>query len=196
MNKTKLLLVSICMCLGCINTQAQSIKDILSGVAEKVIGNKATSAETIVGTWKYEGPDTQFKSDNLLAKAGGIAATAKMNTKLTKLYNTLGMQNLSITFNSDSTCVTHLKNKDIEGTYTFDKENKMIVITNKLGHELKANVSVIGNTMSMTFEADKLMNGIKTLTNAASKFSTSIGTISKLLGNYNGMAVGLKMKKQ
>lgn len=196
MNKTKLFIMGICLCLGCINAQAQSIKDILSGVAEKVIGNKATSAETLVGTWTYDSPDCQFKSDNLLAKAGGIAASTKMNNKLTKVYKTLGMQGLSITFNSDSTCVTKIKNKEIEGTYTFDKEEKVVTIKNRLGRELKANVTVTGKTMSMTFEADKLMNGIKTLTNAASQVSTSIASISKLLGNYNGMAVGLKMHKE
>ena len=40
-------------------------------MAKAAIGNKATTAHSIVGTWSYQAPECQFESDQLLAKAGG-----------------------------------------------------------------------------------------------------------------------------
>ena len=196
MNKTKFILATILLCTGCMNIQAQSLKDILSGMAEKVIGNKATTATSITGTWKYESPDCQFKSDNILAKVGSVAASSKVNDKLKSIYKTLGMENISITFNSDSTYKTTIKDKTTEGTYTFDSENKTITMKNRLGTELKANVTVADGTMGLMFDADKLMNGLKTLTNKAAQVNSTAATISNILGNYSGMTMGIKMKKQ
>lgn len=75
--KKKTLLKSIwillVMCGVSANAGAQDLKSILSGVAKAVVGNKATTASSIIGTWTYSGPECQFESENLLAKAGGVA---------------------------------------------------------------------------------------------------------------------------
>ena len=71
-----LALAFLCMCTNSI--QAQSIKDILEGVVNTVVGDKATNAKSIKGTWKYSGPACEFESDNLLSKAGGTAVTSKI----------------------------------------------------------------------------------------------------------------------
>lgn len=58
-------------------TEAQSLKDILkSETAQKVIDavKEATALkfEDLQGTWQYKGAACQFKSEELLQKAGGI----------------------------------------------------------------------------------------------------------------------------
>ena len=53
--KKKTLLKSIwillVMCGVSANAGAQDLKSILSGVAKAVVGNKATTASSIIGTW-------------------------------------------------------------------------------------------------------------------------------------------------
>ena len=61
------LILSMCS----VHAEAQDLKSVLTGVAKAVIGNKATTAHSIVGTWTYQAPECQFESDQLLAKAGG-----------------------------------------------------------------------------------------------------------------------------
>ena len=62
------LILSMCS----VHAEAQDLKSVLTGVAKAVIGNKATTAHSIVGTWTYQAPECQFESDQLLAKAGGV----------------------------------------------------------------------------------------------------------------------------
>ena len=59
------LILSMCS----VHAEAQDLKSVLTGVAKAVIGNKATTAHSIVGTWTYQAPECQFESDQLLAKA-------------------------------------------------------------------------------------------------------------------------------
>ena len=70
---SKTLLKCLCMCLAMfailVNANAQDLKSILTGVAKAVVGDKATTSSSIIGTWKYVGPQCQFESENLLAKA-------------------------------------------------------------------------------------------------------------------------------
>ncbi len=55
--KKKTLLKSIwillVMCGVSANAGAQDLKSILSGVAKAVVGNKATTASSVIGTWTY-----------------------------------------------------------------------------------------------------------------------------------------------
>ena len=70
----------LCMCS--VHAEAQDLKSILTGVAKAAIGNKATTAHSIVGTWSYQAPECQFESDQLLAKAGGEVAAKEVEEKL------------------------------------------------------------------------------------------------------------------
>ena len=78
-------------CAVTVQTNAQDWKSILSGVAKAVVGDKATTQSSLIGTWSYVGPDCQFESDNILTQAGGEVAASKVEEKMksvigTKLY--------------------------------------------------------------------------------------------------------------
>ena len=49
--------------------------------------------------------------------------------------------------------------------------------------------------MTLTFEADKLMTTLKTISNATSKLSTTAALINTLMNSYSGMRVGFELKK-
>ena len=197
--KKKTLLKSIwillVMCGVSANAGAQDLKSILSGVAKAVVGNKATTASSIIGTWTYSGPECQFESENLLAKAGGEMAAKEVEEKMIAVYNKVGMNNIRYTFNEDGTYSYQMKKRTVTGSYVFDDAAKTITMTGKLGLKTVAYVTVTGNDMSMVFKADKLMSILKTITGAASKVNSTAATINSVAEAYDGLVLGFELKK-
>ena len=197
--KKKTLLKSIwillVMCGVSANAGAQDLKSILSGVAKAVVGNKATTASSIIGTWTYSGPECQFESENLLAKAGGEMAAKGVEEKMIAVYNKVGMNNIRYTFNEDGTYSYQMKKRTVTGSYVFDDAAKTITMTGKLGLKTVAYVTVTGNDMSMVFKADKLMSILKTITGAASKVNSTAATINSVAEAYDGLMLGFELKK-
>ena len=190
--KKKTLLKSIwillVMCGVSANAGAQDLKSILSG-------NKATTASSIIGTWTYSGPECQFESENLLAKAGGEMAAKEVEEKMIAVYNKVGMNNIRYTFNEDGTYSYQMKKRTVTGSYVFDDAAKTITMTGKLGLKTVAYVTVTGNDMSMVFKADKLMSILKTITGAASKVNSTAATINSVAEAYDGLMLGFELKK-
>lgn len=197
--KKKTLLKSIwillVMCGVSANAGAQDLKSILSGVAKAVVGNKATTASSIIGTWTYSGPECQFESENLLAKAGGEMAAKEVEEKMIAVYNKVGMNNIRYTFNEDGTYSYQMKKRTVTVSYVFDDAAKTITMTGKLGLKTVAYVTVTGNDMSMVFKADKLMSILKTITGAASKVNSTAATINSVAEAYDGLMLGFELKK-
>lgn len=197
--KKKTLLKSIwillVMCGVSANAGAQDLKSILSGVAKAVVGNKATTASSIIGTWTYSGPECQFESENLFAKAGGEMAAKEVEEKMIAVYNKVGMNNIRYTFNEDGTYSYQMKKRTVTGSYVFDDAAKTITMTGKLGLKTVAYVTVTGNDMSMVFKADKLMSILKTITGAASKVNSTAATINSVAEAYDGLMLGFELKK-
>ena len=197
--KKKTLLKSIwillVMCGVSANAGAQDLKSILSGVAKAVVGNKATTASSIIGTWTYSGPECQFESENLLAKAGGEMAAKEVEEKMIAVYNKVGMNNIRYTFNEDGTYSYQMKKRTVTGSYVFDDAAKTITMTGMLGLKTVAYVTVTGNDMSMVFKADKLMSILKTITGAASKVNSTAATINSVAEAYDGLMLGFELKK-
>lgn len=189
-------MAALLMGITATQAQAQSIKDILSGVVDAVTGKSNVSETSIAGTWKYSSPDCQFESDNLLAQAGGSLASSKINKQLSSVYSKVGMSGLTFTFDSDGNYTSTIKGHTTKGTYTLDSSAKTITLKTTTGITLKAHVSLTSSSLSLLFESDKLMDGLKTVTSLASKVNSTASTVSSILGNYDGLRLGFKMKKK
>lgn len=183
--------------IGMVSVQAnaQDLKSILTGVAKAVVGDKATTSSSVIGTWKYVGPQCQFESENLLAKAGGEVAAKEVEEKMQTVYDRIGMSGCEYTFNEDGTYSYTLKKRTMSGTYTFDDKEKTITMKGKLGVKTVAHVTVTGNDMSLVFNADKLMSVLKTITGTVSKVNSTAATINSVAGSYDGLMLGLDLKK-
>lgn len=193
----KLVCMMVLLCAVSVQANAQKWKDILSGVVTEVVGDKATTATSIVGTWDYVGPDCQLKGENLLKNIGGQAAGEEMEKKLEAIYEKAGLNTLQYTFNEDNTCSYTVKGRKIDGTYEFDAEAKTVIIkSGKLGVKLTAHIVTLGSNMSFVFEADKILSVVKSITGVASKFNTSAAAINKLAAEFDGMMLGFELKKQ
>lgn len=195
MKKVKVLLAAAFFCMSATSIQAQSIKDILSGVISNVVGDKATTESSFKGTWKYNAPACEFESDNLLAKAGGTAAAEKIEKRVAPLLKSVGVNGIVYTFDGKGKYTSKIKKRVTEGTYKFDSKAKTITFTPTIGMAYTAHVAVQGSTMTLTFEADKLMTTLKTISNATSKLSTTAALINTLMNSYSGMRVGFELKK-
>ncbi len=194
MKKMFFIVAGVCLCS--LNVSAQDWKSALKGVAKTVVGDKATTAESIVGTWRFSGPDCRFESESLLAQAGGEAAAVQVEQKLESLYDTLGMDGSEYSFSSDNTYTQTIKGRTSKGTYVFDAENKTITMKTKLGVSITAHVMVTGTSMSLLFNADKLLSVLKTLTDMASKVDSGAALAGSLTDNYDGLLLGFELNRQ
>lgn len=195
MKNLKIVIALALACLCTSGVEAQSIKDILKGAAEAVVGNKATTATSIKGTWKYSGPACEFESDNLLSKAGGTAAATKIENKIAPTLKKLGVTGITYTFDGDGNYTSKIKKRETKGTYKFDSKNKTITFTPAVGKAYTAYVSTQGSTMSLTFSANKLMSALQAISSATSKLSTTASVLGTVMSSYKGMRVGFEMKK-
>lgn len=193
----KLVCIMALFCMVAVHADAQSLKDILSGVAKTVIGDKATTEASLIGTWVYVGPDCQLKGDDLLKNIGGDAAGAEVEKKMQPIYEKAGLNTIQYTFNEDKTCFYTIKGKKVEGTYEFDAEAKTVTIkAGRLGIKTTAHIVTLGDNMSFVFDADKILSVVKTITGTASEINTSASAISKLTEQFDGMMIGFELKKQ
>lgn len=190
-----------CLCMAAVmtaaagNAGAQDLKSVLSGVVKNVVGDKTTTASSIIGTWTYAGPECQFESDNLLAKAGGEVAAKEVEEKIQKVYEKVGMDGCQYTFSEDGSYSCTVKGKTSSGTYTFDSDAKTVTMKSKLGIKTVAYVTVTGDSMSLVFKADKLMSVLKTITSAAASVNSTASTISSIADSYDGLRLGFELKK-
>ena len=193
----KLICIMALLCAVAVQADAQSLKDILTGVVGQVVGDKATTETSIIGTWDYVGPDCQLKGDDLLKNIGGDAAGAEVEKKMEPIYAKAGLNTIQYTFNEAKTCSYTIKGKTTKGTYEFDAEAKTITIkTGKLGVKVTANVVTLGSNMSFLFDADKILSVVKTITGATSSLNKTASAANKLLEQFDGMMVGFELKKQ
>ncbi len=180
----------------------------VTSILENVVGGAVSKLNlSIDGTWKYTAPEVQFKSDNLLAQAGGAAATTKIENTLSKLYGKIGInESLSYTFNSDSTFSQTIKIgstvKNLKGTYSLDKENKIITLKysalGKVGlGKINAIYANTGTSLALLFDASEMMSFLKKVVSAVNSVSgkASLATVAAMLDNYDGALIGYKMKK-
>ena len=193
----KLVCIIALFCAVSVQGTAQDLKDILAGVAKAVVGDKATTEASLIGTWDYVGPDCQLKGDDILKNIGGETAGEEVEKRMAPIYEKAGLNTIQYTFNEDKTCSYTIKGKKVEGTYEFDAEAKTVTIkAGKLGIKTTAYIVTLGNNMSFVYDADKILSVVKTITGAASGLNTSASTVNKLLEQFNGMMVGFELKKQ
>lgn len=201
MNLWKCVCLFLLICTA-VPSQAQDLKSLLGTLTESVssaISKSTVNESSIVGTWKYSSPSCKFESDNLLAKAGGTVASSKVEEELTSACNKLNItsDNTSFTFNSDGTYSQSIAGKKSSGTYTFDTDNMSVALTGSLGFSMTAYVSFSGSTMTLVYDADRVLELAKGIASVASKFmdSSLLTIFSSVSDNYEGMQLGFKLQK-
>lgn len=175
---------------------SQDFGSVLSSIRDKVVKEVVTSATSIVGTWEYTGPECHLESDNTLAAIGGEAASVKLEDELSGLYSRIGMDNVSYTFGSDATFSCKASRLTTSGTYVFDSETRTVTMTSRLGVSFTAYVTVTGNRMTLSFNADRLFDVLGKLSGYASEISSQGASLQKLMDSYDGLRLGFTLEKK
>ena len=182
---------------GTSNVQAQSLKDLfnkdnIEKVVNAVTGNKSID---MTGTWTYTGSAIEFESDNFLKKAGGAAAASLAENKLDEQLAKIGIKDgqLSFTFTADSTFTSTIGKRSMQGTYSYDAATNQVQLKYLRLLNMNAKVNCTSNSMELLFNSDKLLKLITFLSSKSS--NTTLKTISSLADSYDGMMLGLELKK-
>lgn len=178
------------------STTSNAVSTLGSLLSDLLGSSSSLSQSDIIGTWNYTGTDCVFESESLLSKAGGSVVASQIENKLDTQLSNIGIKSgsCSFTFNKDNTYTATIGSRTLSGNYTLDTSNKKIKLTYLAGvGSITPRITKSGSTISLLFEGSKLLTllkGASALTN-----SSSLSSISSLLGNYDGLYVGLKMKK-
>lgn len=160
-----------------------------------LISSKLIPTENqIVGTWVYQSPAVVFNSQNALSSLGGNVASsgieAKLQTYLSKYGITSG--NTSITFNSDKTFTAQINGKTIGGTYNINGQDVQLKF-NGTNNVSKMTPQLNNGSLIIAGDASKLLTFMQGL--GANTGNSQIGAITSLMGQFNGMQLGIRMQK-
>ena len=216
MKKIAIFAIMATLCVGTINAQSflsnlfgkisgststteNTTLNTVTNVLGSLLGNSVTfSKSLLVGTWTYDGASCVLESDDALSQIGGTVATTKIEEKMNGYLAKVGVKpgTCSFTFAENDSCTFKVGNREINGAYTLNSEEKKIHFSFLYGNFTStAHVSYNVTSMDIVFNADKLLALIQKVTPTASKYSTTIATLSSLISNYKGMMLGMKLKK-
>ena len=179
---------------GSSSSSSSTGSSIINGILNNVIGSGTFKKEDLCHTWKYSKPGCAFTSENLLAKAGGEVAAAKIENQLAGYYSKFGFNssNTYFTFNSDGSFNAKIDGKSWNGTYTFDEKTHAIhmkgLILSMSGFATKTTSGI-----SLLFEQKKLLILIKTL--SAFKGSSTLSAVGSIANNFDGARIGFELTK-
>lgn len=179
-------------------SSTSGLASLIGNVLGTVLGNSSKFTEAdLVGTWTYQSADCVFESENFLMKAGGEVAASKIEAKVNETVAKMGITagKCQFVFNSDKTYQVNVNGRAImSGQYALDVDSKKLTMTYLAGiATLTPNVVKNGNTISILYEADKLLAMAQKL--AALSGNNSLQALSSLASSYDGMMVGLELKK-
>lgn len=170
----------------------------LGNILEGVFSSSNITVQDLAGVWTSNGPAVCFQSENMLKKAGGIAAAAMVEKELSPYYSKLGLNGTVITIQTDGTFSMKTKMLTLNGTITQSTKGKGVFDFNftLLGMKL-ASVTTYAEktskTLNIMFDASKLKN----LLSAVSKVVNikTLSAITKILDMYDGLCVGFRTEK-
>lgn len=191
------LLLSACGSLpgvtGSSVSSSANTANVIGNILSSVIGLDKVTQQSLIKTWKYDGPGCAFTSENLLAKAGGEIAANKIEEKLSSQYSKFGLSssNTYIEFKQDGTFAASIKGKAWNGTYTYNESNGQIQLKGLLIN-MNGYVKRESNGIALLFESKKLLSLIKTFSALSGSSQTS--SIGDIASSYDGVRIGFDLK--
>lgn len=174
-----------------------STMNTIGSMLGNLISTDKLEISDMQGEWSYVNPAVKLKGDNALENVGGAAASSTVEAKLATYYSKLGINQMKMTVNADSTFTMTLKKMTLKGTISKGEDGFFIFKFNSFGKisigKINTYVNKSGNNLSVMFDATKLISIVKKVSDL-SKNST-IKTASDLLSKYEGIYIGVKLKK-
>ena len=184
------------MFMAAVPCQAQSLQDLLGKATQVVEAVKGSGSVNMVGSWTYSGSSIEFESDNVLSKAGGSVAASAVEKKLDEYLTKAGIKagNTTFTFAQDSTVTVAWNGKEKKGTYSYNASTQKVTLKFSKIVTIHPKLTAKSDELDLLFEADNLLKLITYLTSKSG--NTTLQSISALAKNYDGMLLGLALKKE
>lgn len=180
------------------NSHAQSLKDLLNkeNIEKAVNAISGKTSVDMTSSWSYTGAAIEFKSDNLLQKAGGAVAATAAEKKLDEQLAKVGIKagQMSFTFAADSTFNVNIGKKNLKGTYSYDSSTQKVNLKFVKLIAMNAKVSTTASNMDLLFDSDKLLQLLTFLSSKSS--NATLKGIGSLANKYDGMMTGFSMTRK
>lgn len=184
---------------------AQSLSDLLGGgvgntitnLIEGVFSSSNITIADMEGEWTSDGPAVCFQGEGFLKKAGGAAAAAAVETKLSPYYEQLGLNNATLTIDSEGNFTLTMKSIKLKGTITQEADAEPGVFNfnfTVLGKKIAGVTTYVQKTsksMDVMFDATKLKKLLSSLSSITG--IKVVKAISSILDSYDGLCVGFHM---
>lgn len=186
--------------LGGNSSSSSSTTDVIGSVLNGVLSSSKISVSDVIGTWKYADPAVEFKSDNLLKKAGGSVASSTITSKIKTYYEKVGMKNLVVTIKDDNSFTMSIgkvnlsgtiSNGESDGQFFFNFKTVASISLGKITAYMSKNIS---GQLTLTFDASKLISIVSSISKLAN--NSTVSSVSSLLSSYDGLTVGFLLTKQ
>lgn len=175
-----------------------SLLDKAKSTIENVTATSKFEAKDLVGNWKYKSPAVNFKGDNALANIGSAAGASTIEDKLAPYYNKIGLQKSTLQVNEDLTFTFALGVTKLTGTIEKTDDSDLVFnfkAFNKINiGKVNCIATKSGNTVNLTFDAQKLLNILQKVSSLSS--NSALSSINSLLSNYKDLYLGMKMDKK
>ena len=187
------------------NGYAQSLKDALKSAAVQNAVSAVTqgsdlTVKAIEGKWIYQTPSVKLESDDVLKSIAGTVASSELEKVIDEYCRKIGIEkgDFRVNFKSDSTFTNDLKGKILKGTYSINKAEKSITLNYGATEHfklttLKADAIVTKDQLTLLFDADKILEFLSKVSDLSA--NSTIKAVNQLAQQYNGMKIGLNMKK-
>lgn len=180
------------------SSAASTTGSVITNLLEGVFQTSNLEVRDLAGVWTSEGSAVNFKSENLLKQAGGAAAAGAIEGKLNPYYKQYGLTGAVLTVQVDGKFTLAIKKLTLSGTITKGSDGNFVFNFQALGGlaslgKMTTYVKKSSSSMDVMFDAQKLMSILQYV--AKFSGSTLTKTAADLLGSYDGMYVGFKMKK-
>lgn len=182
---------------GASSGEGNHAADIVNGIVNTLTATKIEYKD-LKGSWSYNAPAVSFTSDNLMQKAGGVAASGAIVNKLKPYYDKAGITGMTIEFGADSTFVAKTARLTVRGTVQPLDDSMFKFNIKALGKipagSINAYAERQGTNVCLTFDAKKLIKLAETI--ASLSGNATLKTASDLLNSYEGVNIGVSLKKK
>lgn len=182
---------------GSSSGEGNQAADIINGIVNTLTATKIEYKD-LKGNWSYNAPAVSFTSDNLMQKAGGVAASGAIVNKLKPYYAKAGITGMTIEFGADSTFVAKTARLTVRGSVQPLDDSMFKFNIKALGKipagSINAYAERQGTNVCLTFDAKKLIKLAETI--ASLSGNATLKTASDLLNSYEGVNIGVSLKKK
>ena len=204
MKRTLLTIIISFVAVSSYAQEQSSWVDLLGKLGQEVgkhILSDSLSQKDLIGTWTFEGTAVRLETDDILKKAAGEIAASKAEEKLDEYCRKYGLTAKAgaFTFKEDGTFESTNGKTTQKGTYTLKGDKLTLKYGN--GKHIK-NIGSLTATVkressgdiSLLWDASRMIDVFTSLT--AKTSNASLQSISTLLQGYDGLKVGIRLKKK